>query len=429
MKQFDKIYCINLDSRTDRWEECLEEFKKLGISDTVERFSARRVDGVDAIAGCTKSHVEIIKLAKSRGEKNIIIFEDDFQSVRDSFWDDLEITLDQLKNNNLSYDLLYFGGRITGERGAEIVDKNLLRVFGVKTVHAYAVNERVYDFIIDSFDKINWNEPNNWLLSNKDRLSVDVWYMNKIQSKGNSYGIYPAIFQQRTSHSDLLDRVGGEELWNVEESWNNVKDKLDMESMDIIYRDIKNFDNSKLVEKITRPEHKVFINNPAGVDHYRLLAYLSTKVNDGLIIEMGTANGTSSTALSTNPTNKIITYDVRDRYTAQQPSNVEIRVGNIFKLKQEDILLKSDFIFLDTEHLGDFEWQVFCYLRDNGYKSFIIFDDIHWNKQMVDFWNKIPDELKHDITDIGHGANPYGQKSPIPGTGLVDFGGKINLVK
>ena len=36
-KYFDKIYCINLDSRPDRWKECLEEFKKIGIDDIVER--------------------------------------------------------------------------------------------------------------------------------------------------------------------------------------------------------------------------------------------------------------------------------------------------------------------------------------------------------------------------------------------------------
>ena len=40
---FEKIYCINLDRRTDRWEESLIEFKKWGIEGNVERYSA--VDG------------------------------------------------------------------------------------------------------------------------------------------------------------------------------------------------------------------------------------------------------------------------------------------------------------------------------------------------------------------------------------------------
>ena len=37
---FDKIFCINLDSRPDRWEQVQKEFDKVGILDRVERFSA-----------------------------------------------------------------------------------------------------------------------------------------------------------------------------------------------------------------------------------------------------------------------------------------------------------------------------------------------------------------------------------------------------
>jgi GR25 family glycosyltransferase involved in LPS biosynthesis len=42
MQRFDAIYCINLDRRTDRWEQASEEFKKAGINH-VHRWSA--VDG------------------------------------------------------------------------------------------------------------------------------------------------------------------------------------------------------------------------------------------------------------------------------------------------------------------------------------------------------------------------------------------------
>ena len=37
---FEKIYCINLDHRHDRWEECCKIFNEYGMSDKVERFSA-----------------------------------------------------------------------------------------------------------------------------------------------------------------------------------------------------------------------------------------------------------------------------------------------------------------------------------------------------------------------------------------------------
>ena len=40
-KVFDKVYCINLDKRTDRWKEVSTFFRKYNIQ--VERF--RAVDG------------------------------------------------------------------------------------------------------------------------------------------------------------------------------------------------------------------------------------------------------------------------------------------------------------------------------------------------------------------------------------------------
>ena len=39
---FEKIYCINLNRRMDRYKECVEEFKKINAN--VERFSA--IDGI-----------------------------------------------------------------------------------------------------------------------------------------------------------------------------------------------------------------------------------------------------------------------------------------------------------------------------------------------------------------------------------------------
>ena len=38
---FNKIYCVNLDRRQERWKEASDEFKKFSLD--VERFSA--VDG------------------------------------------------------------------------------------------------------------------------------------------------------------------------------------------------------------------------------------------------------------------------------------------------------------------------------------------------------------------------------------------------
>jgi GR25 family glycosyltransferase involved in LPS biosynthesis len=111
---FDKIYCINLDSRPDRWEQAKSEFEKVEILDRVERFSAcvgkaevngsvgprARHLGVDddqivdgelnrdnrtlwrQLDGVTLSMLTCIKNAKDLGCDNVLIFEDDVEFVQ-----------------------------------------------------------------------------------------------------------------------------------------------------------------------------------------------------------------------------------------------------------------------------------------------------------------------------------------------------------
>ena len=66
--------------------------------------------------------------------------------------------------------------------------------------------------------------------------------------------------------------------------------------------------------------------------------------------------------------------------------------------------------FWDTFHNGDFETEFVNYLTEIKYKGLVLFDDIHLNKEMQDFWDGLKLE-KYDITEIGH----------FSGTGLVNF--------
>ena len=59
---FDKIYCINLDSRPDKWKMCVEEFEKYNILDLVERVPA--IYHNNGYFGCTSSHLKCMELAK-----------------------------------------------------------------------------------------------------------------------------------------------------------------------------------------------------------------------------------------------------------------------------------------------------------------------------------------------------------------------------
>ena len=93
---FEEMYCVNLDERTDRWEHAQKEFEKAGIKDRVQRFSAIRDD--DGRVGIIKSNLGVVKLAKKKGLKNVLVFEDDVEFIVDNPQEVLAESLSQIDN-------------------------------------------------------------------------------------------------------------------------------------------------------------------------------------------------------------------------------------------------------------------------------------------------------------------------------------------
>lgn len=143
----------------------------------------------------------------------------------------------------------------------------------------------------------------------------------------------------------------------------------------------------------------------AGDEHYRLLAYISTLFEDKILLDVGTYKGDSSTALTYNKSNKVISFDLENSLENVN-HNVVYKVGNI--LDYPDIVLSASFILLDTYHEGPFEMEFIDFLNEINYKGLVMFDDIHLNYPMKKVWNSINKE-KYDLTNIGHHT----------GTGLV----------
>lgn len=111
IKQIDRIYCINLDRRRDRWEKVEKHFFDRELK--VHRFSA--VDGSSLLGettyrsgvfGCFSSHINVLEDAISQGFKRIIILEDD-AVLHPSFISQLEIAFENLP---FDWKLCYLGG-------------------------------------------------------------------------------------------------------------------------------------------------------------------------------------------------------------------------------------------------------------------------------------------------------------------------------
>ncbi len=180
---FDKVYCINLDERVDRWEQAQKEFKKLGINE-VERFSA--VKHEKGAIGCRESHLNIIKEAKELGLSNILIFEDDVL-VLEEHLNKIESALNELKT--LDWELFYFGATVDPNVGRlSSVTPTIVRTNFAYTTHAYAINNSMFDFILE-------NAPYQPI--------IDVFYNRNIVTRGNSYIINPMLCSQQESYSDI----------------------------------------------------------------------------------------------------------------------------------------------------------------------------------------------------------------------------------
>lgn len=156
---FDKIYCINLDRRLDRWIKTVEQFKYFNIR--VERFSA--IDG-DVLnfeqeglisdlsdlglienknaLGCLLSHLKVIEDAKKKNYKKILIFEDDILISKEF--------KDRIKEcKNINWSILYLGASQFNWDNIDLSSKfyeceNTLGTF------AYAIDHELFDEVIET---------------------------------------------------------------------------------------------------------------------------------------------------------------------------------------------------------------------------------------------------------------------------------------
>ena len=170
-------------------------------------------------------------------------------------------------------------------------------------------------------------------------------------------------------------------------------------------------DLSPLADLITNDEYRGYFLDTAFREHYRLLAYLSTKFSGQTIFDVGTLKGYSALALSYNSDNNVISYDIEDLKeikNRERLKTIDYRIGNVL---EDPALPSSPLVLLDTYHEGRFEREFYAHLKAHRFKGLLVLDDIFLNQAMKTFWHDI-DLPKEDITDLGHWS----------GTGIVDFG-------
>jgi glycosyl transferase family 25 len=185
----DKIIYINLDRRPDRRREIEQELNNFDLS--YERFTAIDYPGF-GIYGCGMSHLNVLKLAKERQYKNVLIFEDDFKFIvsKNEFDETINSLFreptDNQDNQTNMFDVCMFSYIIEKQEPNNNFT-NFNRAISATTASGYLVQSHYYDTLIDLYShyipllletREHWNYANDqiwkklqikdkWLISNK----------------------------------------------------------------------------------------------------------------------------------------------------------------------------------------------------------------------------------------------------------------------
>lgn len=204
---FDKTYCINLDRRTDRWEDnCLPQFKNLGLE--VERFSATDGQLLDLTHGKayngelagSMSHLNAIKKAKEEGVEKLLLLEDDVVFLTNGRTNTNDMFSERIKHVPSDWDILFFGGNHVG--GTTVISPGVVKLGGSYAIHACGIKNTAYDIMITHLE----NKINNVLENKETRFTPSVaadYFLATLHKVLNVYCFKPHLAWQLEGYSDI----------------------------------------------------------------------------------------------------------------------------------------------------------------------------------------------------------------------------------
>jgi glycosyl transferase, family 25 len=184
----EKIIYINLDEATERREHIENQFLDIP-KEKIIRFSA--IKDSWGVIGCTKSHIECLKMAIENGWKNVLILEDD------AMFHNKEIGEPLLKSViKDSYDVILLGGSFVQ------YDPNTYRLTSAQTTTAYLVGSHYYSQLLANFE-----EGLSLLLITGDytQFTIDQFW-KRMMVVDRWFVIYPCFVIQKPGYSYIENR-------------------------------------------------------------------------------------------------------------------------------------------------------------------------------------------------------------------------------
>ena len=179
---------MNLVSRPERWEQTVNEVKKLG--DGYQLIQCEAVENKqDPTLGHSQTFRGLIKMAKDANMEAILIGEDDLVLCEESraAW---EAGLAELPK-----DWSILSGGVYYARDRKIITQNISQIFDFCATHFILIRNTIYDLILE-------HENKNIGFKNIDRYMGKLTALKKI----NTYLVWPMVSSQREGYSDLRKR-------------------------------------------------------------------------------------------------------------------------------------------------------------------------------------------------------------------------------
>lgn len=186
---FDRIFCINLASRPDRWAACEELFAKHNLQvHRVQAVNGRELPSSHSLTpaelGCKLSHVNVLTEIAANGYSKALILEDDVEFV-----ENLQADFDELIGQAPPWEMLYLGGNHI-ERPLAALPR-FGRLAATYTTSSYAVTGAFAVKLLNLLD-----EP----------VPIDVAYAS-LHKQHQCYTVWPSLAGQRPGFSDIQGKI------------------------------------------------------------------------------------------------------------------------------------------------------------------------------------------------------------------------------
>ena len=186
-------YYINLEHRKDRMEETITELKNFGIDNPI-RFNAIKYKK-NGHVGCSKSHLAILKEARSKNYPYVMVVEDDIEFMNP---DETNRKLNNIINSSLKWDVILFGCSNHGDLNKKI-NKDIVKSNVCNSTTGYIIKKEYYDTLIN-----HWDEGlKMYIKKGPGKGYACDQYWHSLQQKDNFLLINPSKVIQRKSYSDL----------------------------------------------------------------------------------------------------------------------------------------------------------------------------------------------------------------------------------